>query len=108
MNKTILSLLLTSSSLAFTQTLTDKEELDNIEVIGHENSQQNIVKLLPENAQSIIDTPEVLKKFPERMSIVMVRYQESPNIAVYSVTASMFKLITSPCKNLAQTQWILQ
>ena len=64
MNKTILSLLLTSSSLAFTQTLTDKEELDNIEVIGHENNQQNIVKLLPENAQSIIDTPEVLKKIP--------------------------------------------
>ncbi|HPQ87734.1 MAG TPA: TonB-dependent receptor, partial [Gammaproteobacteria bacterium] len=64
MNKTILSLLLTYSSLSLAQILTDKEELDHIEVIGHENSQQNIVKLLPENAQSIIDTPEVLKKIP--------------------------------------------
>ncbi len=40
----------------------DVEKLDNVEVVEQQQNREMSVQLLPEKAQSIIDTPDVLKK----------------------------------------------
>jgi iron complex outermembrane receptor protein len=57
--------LLTALSVSFTVTADDDrdiEKLDKVEVVGQKEQRQMTVQLLPEKAQSIIDTPDVLKK----------------------------------------------
>lgn len=61
MERKILSVLLLSmmQTLAFAD---EKELLEDIQVTESQIENDDIVKLLPENSQSIVDTPDVLKK----------------------------------------------
>ncbi len=66
MKKTYLSLsilsVLTMSSTVLADDNKSVEKLENIEVVGQQQNRDMTVQLLPEKAQSIIDTPDVLKK----------------------------------------------
>lgn len=54
--------LLAFNSIAMADKEDDIEKLDKVEVIGQQENREMTVQLLPEKAQSIIDTPDVLKK----------------------------------------------
>lgn len=58
----IISTFSINSSVLAEEDRDDVQQLDKIQVIDVTNNSEVTVKLLPENAQSIIDTPDVLKK----------------------------------------------
>lgn len=63
-NKLALSILsvLTINQAVFADDDRDIEKLDKVEVVEQQQNREMTVQLLPEKAQSIIDTPDVLKK----------------------------------------------
>ena len=65
MNKNKLALCILSALTINQSVLADDrdvEKLDNVEVVEQQQNREMSVQLLPEKAQSIIDTPDVLKK----------------------------------------------
>lgn len=66
MNKILLPILIISGNSVAQETMSEQsiEKLDTVKVMESKSASTTTVKLLPENAQSIIDTADVLKKIP--------------------------------------------
>jgi iron complex outermembrane receptor protein len=66
MKKLLLPILIISGSPMAQEIIEEQriEKLDKVEVIESTENSTSTVKLLPENAHSIIDTSDILKKFP--------------------------------------------